>query len=210
MLRTQALFVVVLAGAVAFAGAIRPAFARAQPDLQHWVVAPIGNEARYRVREMLFNHDFPNDAIGTAKDITGDLYVDPSGSIGPASKIVISVATMKSDQGRRDKIIRTQSITTDKYPTVTIVPKSLIGLVAKPSAATVEFGLVGDLTIHGTTRPTTWKVTAHSQGPDVVGSASTAITFADFSLDKPKAQMALNVEDTIKLEYDFHFTRKTP
>lgn len=187
----------------------REAAAAPAPPM-HWIVASVGNEARYRVREMLFNHDFPNDAVGKVKDITGDVYVDATGSIADGSKITINVASMASDQGRRDKVIRTQAIETDKFPTVVLVPKSFVGLTAKPGPAPVMFDFVGDLTVHGTTHSTTWKVTAHSQGPDIVGTAATAFTFADFGISKPKSQMALSVEDTIKLEYDFHFTQKIP
>ena len=75
-------------------------------------------------------------------------------------------------------------------------------LPATPTA----FDLVADLTVHGTTRPTTWKVTARQEGADIVGTANTAFTFKDFSLDQPKVPVVLSVNDTIKLEYDFRFT----
>jgi len=206
-----------VAGAVSMAGAqAKPAAksaASAPAGLLHFVVAPTGNEGRYRVRETLFGHDFPNDAIGKTTDITGGLFVDPAtGKIAPeGSMITINVATMKSDQPRRDKVIRTQAIETDKFPTVTIVPKTFIGLTAKPGSAPQTFDFIGDLTVHGTTRAIKWNVTARAEGEDILGTANTAFTFADFNFEKPKSAMALSVEDTIKLEYDFHFTpAKTP
>src|SRR2546426_2033775 len=35
------------------------------------VLAPAGNAARYRVRERLVGHDFPNDAVGETKSLSG-------------------------------------------------------------------------------------------------------------------------------------------
>jgi len=200
-----------LASAGSFAGAQGKPLAKAAAEMQgvplRFVVAPTGNEARYRVREQLVNLDLPNDAVGVTKEISGALLVTPSGSvIADSSKITVNVAVLKSDKDRRDNYIKTHTMETAKYPTVTIVPKSFIGLSAKPGAAAMDFDMLGDLTVHGVTRPTTWKVTAHNEGGDIVGTATTSFTFKDFSLDQPKVSVLLSVEDTIKLEYDFRFT----
>src|SRR5690348_6870409 len=134
-----------------------------------FVVAPTGNEARYRVREQLVNLEFPNDAVGVTREISGTLLVTQSGSvIADSSRITVNVAALKSDKDRRDNYIKTHTMETAKYPTVTIVPKSFAGLTAKPGSAPMEFDMVGDLTVHGVTRPTTWKVKAHSEGDDIV------------------------------------------
>jgi polyisoprenoid-binding protein YceI len=79
--------------------------------------------------------------------------------------------------------------------------------LAEPIAAGQQknFSLVGDLTVRGVTHPTTWHVTAHTQGNDIVGTAVTTFTFKDFGMDQPRVPVVLSVADTIKLEYDFHF-----
>jgi len=174
----------------------------------HYVVAPQGNEARYRVREQLVGLDLPNDAIGTTQEIVGALVVDANGNVvRDSSKIVVTLTSMKSDKERRDNFIKRRTMETEKFPTVELVPTALKGLSGKPTiAAPASFELLGDLTVHGVTRPTTWKVSAHADGADIVGSATTAFTFKDFSLDQPKVPVVLSVADTIKLEYDFRFT----
>jgi polyisoprenoid-binding protein YceI len=181
------------------------------PKRLRFVVAPTGNEARYRVREQLVSFDLPNDAIGATKDITGVLVVDANGAIvRDSSRISVSVANLKSDQGRRDAFIKRKTMETDKFPTVELFPTALRGLAARPTGSEpVTFDLVGDLTVHGTTRPIEWKVTAHADGSDVVGTAATAFTFKDFNLDQPSVPVVLSVADTIKLEYDFRFTPAT-
>jgi len=176
------------------------------PPTQRFVVAPTGNEARYRVREQLAGFDLPNDAIGVTHDVTGMLVVNRSGTVvGDSSRIVVGLKTLKSDKDRRDGFVQRRVLETDKFPTVELAPKTFLGLAARPESAT-SFDLVGDLRVHGVSHPTTWRVTAHSEGADVVGTATTAFTFKDFSLDQPKVPVVLSVADTIKLEYDFRFT----
>ena len=208
--KTVALAVSLLASTVSWAGAQAKSAkktAEAQTAVTRFVVAPTGNEARYRVREQLVNLDLPNDAVGVTRDITGALLVNPNGSVvTDSSRIVVNVAALRSDKDRRDAFIKKNTMETAKYPTVTLVPKSFVGLTAKPGDSPCVFDIVGDLTVHGVTRPVTWKAIAHSEGSDIVGTATTAFTFKDFSLDQPKVSVLLSVEDTIKLEYDFRFT----
>src|SRR5512133_3145926 len=91
------------------------------PVRQRYVVAPTGNEARYRVREQLVSFDLPNDAVGSTKDIVGAIVVDANGTlIRDSSRIVVSLARLKSDQKRRDAFVHNKAMQTDKYPTVEI------------------------------------------------------------------------------------------
>lgn len=186
----------------------KTASAPAAPARLHYVVAPTGNEARYRVREQLVGVDLPNDAVGVTSQIAGSILVDATGVIvRDSSKITVTLTSLKSDKERRDNFIRRRTMETEKFPTVELVPTMLHGITTKPmtGAATV-FELMGDLTVHGVTHPTTWKVAAKAEGADVVGTATTAFTFKDFGLEQPKVPVLLSVADTIKLEYDFRFT----
>jgi polyisoprenoid-binding protein YceI len=174
-----------------------------------YVVAPTGNEARYRVREQLAGVDLPTDAIGATKEVTGQIVVDANGTVNQASsKVTIGLKTMKSDKSRRDNYLKTHTLETEKFPSVQFVPTAIQGLTAKPTATPSDFDVIGNLTVHGTTHPATWKVSAHADGNDIVGTAKTAFTFKDMGLDQPKVPIVLSVEDTIKLEYDFRFTPK--
>jgi polyisoprenoid-binding protein YceI len=175
-----------------------------------YVVAPAGNEARYRVREQLAGFDLPNDAVGATKDITGRIVVGPDGKVvKDSSRVVVQVTSLKSDKTRRDGFLQRRTLETSKYPQVELVPTAIEGLLAPiPPGTSKTFSVVGDLTVHGVTRPTTWHVTARAEGQDVVGSATTAFTFRDFGLEQPRVPVVLSVADTIKLEYDFHLARE--
>jgi len=207
-LRRLAFFVALLSANAAFAQSktAAPKMA-AKPARLHFTVAAVGNEARYRVREQLAGFDLPNDAVGVTKDITGQFVVESDGKVvRDSSKIVVLLTGLKSDKARRDGFLQRNTLETSKFPQVELVPVSLDGISAPlPTTGSKTFALVGDLTVHGVTRPTTWQVTAHADGRDIVGTAVTAFTFKDFELVQPRVPVVLSVADTIKLEYDFRF-----
>ena len=173
-------------------------------------VLPTGNEVRYRVREQLVGLDLPNDAIGRTNAIAGGISLDESGKvIASESEFVIEVGGLTSDKERRDGFVRRRTLAADSNPTVVLRPTALRGITLPlPTAGTRTFELVGDLTIRGVTRPTTWQVNAAFAGDTVSGTAATAFTFADFQLEQPRVRVVLSVADTIRLEYDFRMAAK--
>ncbi|HUQ20708.1 MAG TPA: YceI family protein [Gemmatimonadaceae bacterium] len=177
----------------------------------HLVVAPAGNEARYRIREQLVRVDLPNDAVGKTTVITGGLGIGPDGKIIPAeSKFVVDVSGLKSDRDRRDGFVRSRVLETDQYPSVEFVPTGFIGLPRTlPTSGSHTFDIVGNLTVRGVTKPVTWHVTAEPKNGQVVGSAATQFTFSQFNIAQPRVPIVLSVADTIKLEYDFTLVPKS-
>jgi polyisoprenoid-binding protein YceI len=176
----------------------------------HLTVAPTGNEVRYRIREQLVRVDLPNDAIGKTTEISGGIGVGTDGKIIPAeSKFVVNVGSLKSDRDRRDGYVRGRVLETDQYPTVEFTPTGFRGLPAKlPTSGSHTFDVMGNLTVRGVTKPTTWHVTAEPKNGQVVGSAYTLFTFADFNMQQPRVPIVLSVADTIRLEYDFTLVSK--
>ena len=170
----------------------------------HLVVAPDGNEARYRVREQLARLDFPSDAVGATTRITGGIVIDPDGTIvSEGSRFVVDLTTLASDESRRDRYVRRNTLVTDSFPQLVLVPTALRGVSIVPSVP-VTLQLVADLTVHGVTRPTVWDIALRKAGQEFAGVATTSFAFVDFALAKPQLAMLLSVKDTIRLEYDFH------
>jgi len=168
------------------------------------VVAEAGNEARYRVREQLARIEFPTDAVGATSAVTGTLVLGDDGSVRDGSKFVVDITGLKSDSDRRDGFIKRRTLQTDQYPKVEFVPTAVTGLATPaPSSGDMSLKVRGDLTVHGTTKPVTWDVTAKAEGGTYTGTAKTAFTFDDFGLTKPRVGAVLSVVDTIRLEYDF-------
>lgn len=207
----KSIVILPLAIAAAANNASGQAKSPAKTDNVRYVVAPAGNEARYRVREQLAGFDLPKDAIGATKNVIGQVVIGPDGKvIKESSKLTIQLSELKSDQSRRDNFLRRSTLETTKFPNAELVPVALEGLLLPIGAGSSQtFVVRGDLTVHGVTRPTTWQVTARGEGKDVVGTATTAFTFKDFNLEQPRVPVVLSVADTIRLEYDFHFVPDT-
>jgi polyisoprenoid-binding protein YceI len=174
------------------------------------VIEPAGTEVRYRVRERLAGHDLDNDAIGKTRAVSGQIALAADGSVVPEeSKITIDVTGLTSDQSRRDNYVRRRLLVTDSNPTVVFQPTAIAGgPTTIPTSGTGTFTITGNLTVKGVTKPTTWTVNARYFPEAVGGSASTAFTFADFSIDQPRVPILLSVADTIRLEGDFNFSVK--
>ncbi|HEU4761604.1 MAG TPA: YceI family protein [Gemmatimonadales bacterium] len=172
-------------------------------------VASTGNEVRYRVTEQLAGFDLPNDAVGKTGAVTGAVELDSAGRVVAAdSRITATVSGLASDRSRRDGYVRGRILETDSFPTVTLQPTAIQGLPwPLPATGSASFTLAGNLTVKGVTRPSSWTVMAAFRGDTVSGQASTAFTFADFGLDRPRVPIVLSVGDTIRLEYDFTLVR---
>lgn len=184
----------------------------ASQAITRYVTTGDGNAARYRVRERLVGKELDNDAVGETTQVTGTIAVDHTGKVvASESRFTATVTDIKSDSDRRDGYVRRRILVTDSFPTTTFVATAVQGLPATlPTSGTTEFKLVGNLTVKGVTRPSTWDIKATVNGDRLTGSARTRFTFAEFQLTQPKVPIVLSVVDTITLEYDFAMTKKAP
>lgn len=177
-----------------------------------YVASGPGNKARYRVRERLLGKELDNDAVGETSTITGSIALDARGAVvRTGSGFSVEMAGLKSDQSRRDNYVRNRLLATDSFPTTRFAITSVRGLPSPlPASGKVQFQLLGDLTVKGVTRPTTWNVAAEVTGDRLTGTAGTAFTFEQFRLTQPKVRVVLSVNDTIRLEYDFAMQKQAP
>ena len=168
------------------------------------------NEARYRVREELANLPAPIDAVGKTQQVSGAIVLDKSGKVVPAqSKITINLASLTSDESRRDGYVQRRTLETSQFPNAIFTVTEVTGLpAALPNEGDHTFKLTGDFTIKDVTKPVSWDVTASFSPQEVTGSANTSITFEQFELDKPSVLIVLSLADTLKLEIDFTATRR--
>jgi polyisoprenoid-binding protein YceI len=92
-----------------------------------FVIAPAGNEARYRVQEVLMGATLPNDAVGVTKSVSGTILAYPDGRIvKDSSKIVIRLDSLKSDKERRDVFLRRRTLETVQHPIVELIATEII------------------------------------------------------------------------------------
>ena len=182
------------------------------PTKPHRLEITTGTTARYKVREQLAGINFPSDAVGTTQAVTGAIVVKPDGSIDSAqSKLIIDLKTLTSDQQMRDGYVQNRTLETAKFPTMDFVPKRAVGLPAGPLPAGNQaqhgFQLIGDTTLHGVTKETTWNVVAVFGAEVVGGRAWTTVDFATFGMTKPSLARLVSVEDKIELEIEFRCKR---
>ncbi len=175
------------------------------------VVGPDGNEARYRVREQLARISFRSDAVGSTRRVQGQIVFDGAGRVmTELSRFVVDLASLQTDQDRRDNYVRRNTLVTDSFPTLTLVPRQLVGLqFPLPTAGEHEFRMVTDMTLRGVTRPVAWDVTAIFTPHGVSGLATTRFDFATFAIPIPRVASVLSVEDDIRLEYQFRLVLST-
>lgn len=185
---------------------VAPAASAKAGTTRTYNVAPLGNEARYRVFEELGSIGH-NEVIGKTRDVKGKIVLDANGAVmKDSSKIVINAQALQTDQKRRDEHLKTQTLETAKFPEIALVPVSFDGFNGDvPAGQEKTFTMMADLTVRNVTKPLKWDVVARRQGNDIVGTAKTLFTLDYFNIEKPRAVMVLSVADTVRLEYDFHF-----
>lgn len=168
-----------------------------------------GTVARYKVREQLAGISFPSDAVGTTTAIKGAIVINPDGTLDQKqSTITVDLKTITSDQSMRDGYVRNNTLEVEKFPTLTFVPRRLVGLQLPP-ASQAGFQLIGDMTLHGVTKEVTWNVVSTFGNDAVAGRATTSFAFETFDLKKPSLARLLSVDDKIELEIEFRSRRTT-
>ncbi|MES1260027.1 MAG: YceI family protein, partial [Gemmatimonadota bacterium] len=164
----------------------------------------------FTVHEQLMTADLPNDAVGVTKAVAGGITLAANGKVDPAgSRFVIKMDSLTTDKEHRDTWIKEHTLRTDSFPTATFVVRDIPGLPAKlPTTGTLTLKMLGDLTIHGVTKPWTWDLTLTANGNDFTGKAMTRLKFGDFGMEQPRLLIVVSVVDDVKLEYDFHLVKR--
>ena len=163
-----------------------------------------GSVARYSVTEQLARLSSPIDAVGETGDVQGAIVFDADGNVDPdQSVITVAVAGLTSDEDRRDRYVRNNTLSTSQFPSAELRVTAVEGLDWPfPDSGETTFRLTGDMTIREVTSPLTWEVEAQSTNGAVTGQAKTVITFDQFDLSKPSLAFIVSVEDEIRLELD--------
>ena len=210
-MRRTAISAVTLVSAVLLTAAVDPgtpstATHPTAADTTRWVMDADVSEARYLVREQLAGLDFPNDAVGKTRNVSGTLTLADGQVVPTASRITVDLASLETDQSRRDSYVRRRTLVTDSFPVATFVPREIQGLpVPLPTTGKHAFRIVGDLTLKNVTRSVVWDAEADFAEHTMTGSARVAFPFTLFALEKPSVARVLSVADSIRLELDYRF-----
>jgi polyisoprenoid-binding protein YceI len=142
-----------------------------------------GSQAGYRVKEVLFGQN--TEAVGRTSKISGQLTV--AGTTVTRAGFTVDLASVASDQNRRDEQFRGRIMETSRYPNAAFTLTAPVDLHAVPTVgAELTAKATGELTIKGTTNQVTFAVRATRTGNDTFAvSGSIPVRFADYKIANP-------------------------
>lgn len=161
------------------------------------------SQVGYRVKEVLFGRD--TTAVGRTSKVTGSLTI--AGTQVTATTFTVDMASVESDQSRRDGQYRGRIMDTSTFPSSTFVLTSPISLGSVPAeGVTVTAKAVGDLTLRGVTKRVELEVKARRTGAKVEAQGSIHLVFDEWGIPSPSFGPA-EVEDEGELEFLLVFAR---
>lgn len=161
--------------------------------------------AGYRVREQLAGFDAETDAVGRTSDVSGSVTLAEAGDGLQLTEgsITVDTTTIVSDEGRRDDRMRTEGLQTDTFPTATFTITAPVDVPAAAlDGAAVELTLVGDLELHGVTRPVSIPATAQRIDGQIQVAGAITFPLADFEITAPNVGgFIISIADEGALEF---------
>lgn len=155
------------------------------------------SELGYRVKEVLFG--VSTEGVGRTNQITGSLTID--GTAVTQAEFVVDVASISSDESKRDGQFRGRIMSTDEFPEARFVLTEPIELALEPTdGAQVATTATGELTLRGVTNPVTFELTAQLANGKIGVLGNIPVVFADYSIANPSIG-GITTEDNGLLEF---------
>ncbi|NDI00954.1 MAG: YceI family protein [Actinobacteria bacterium] len=170
---------------------------------QLWITTE-GSEVGYRVSEVLFGID--TEGVGRTEDVTGSVtLIDTTMT---EAEFTVDVASMKSDDGRRDGQFRGRIMETQTFPTASFTLTSPIDLgVTATEGATLDTTISGELTMHGVTNPVSFEIAAKIEGNRLGVIGTIPVTFVDYDIVDPSIT-GITVKPEGVIEFVLVFSRQ--
>ena len=170
---------------------------------QFWITTE-GSEVGYRVSEVLFGID--TEGVGRTEDVTGSVtLIDTTMT---EAEFTVDVASMKSDDGRRDGQFRGRIMETQTFPTASFTLTSPIDLgITATEGATLDTTISGELTMHGVTNPVSFEIAAKIEGNRLGVIGTIPITFVDYDIVDPSIT-GITVKPEGVIEFVLVFSRQ--
>jgi polyisoprenoid-binding protein YceI len=167
-----------------------------------WNISP-DSILGYRVNEVLFGLD--TEGAGRTNDVSGTLVID--GATATSAEFTVQMASITSDDDRRDGQFNGRIMSTDQFPTSTFVLTSPIDFGAVPAEGeTITASATGDLTLRGVTNSVTFEVQAKLESGRIGILGNIPIAFSDYDIPDP-SNAAATVKDDGLLEFVLVFDK---
>lgn len=175
----------------------------AVPDVEGVWNATEASEMGYRVKEILFGVD--TEGVGRTNQITGSLTITDTQVTDGAFQV--DMASVESDDNRRDGQFRGRIMSVDEFPTADFVLTAPIELGEIPAEGEqITASATGDLTLRGVTNAVTFEVTAQVQSDRIGVLGNIPVVFADYEIGNPSIS-GITTEDNGLLEFVLVFER---
>jgi polyisoprenoid-binding protein YceI len=159
--------------------------------------ATTGSQAGYRVKEVLFGQS--TEGVGRTSNVTGSITI--AGTEVTEGSFTVDMASVTSDESRRDNQFRGRIMDVGNHPTSTFQLTQPIALGEIPAdGQPITRPAAGKLTLRGTTRDVTFDVEAQRTGPNVKVAGAIPIVFAEWGIPNPSFGPA-QTEDRGVLEF---------
>ena len=139
------------------------------------------SQVGYRVKEILFGQS--HVAVGRTNKVSGTLAI--SGDTVTGVDLSVDMASVASDQDRRDNQFRGRIMDVATYPTAMFKLAAPIRVPSTAGSTTVALKATGTLTLHGTTKRVTIDLEARRNGATIEVNGLVPITFADWGIPNP-------------------------
>lgn len=167
-------------------------------------INPEQSSARFELDEDLRGNRIT--VVGTAEEVAAQILFDPADlSSAQIGTVLVNARTFATDNNFRNRAIHNRILFTADYEFITFEPTELVGLPASADVGdTIEFQIVGDLTIVEVTREATFDAVVTAVDDETLeGSASSVILLTDYELEIPQVPNVANIEEELELYLDF-------
>jgi polyisoprenoid-binding protein YceI len=158
----------------------------------------------YRIKELFGGARFKRDAVGRTSKVTGTMTI--AGNEVRAVNVTATLTDLESDRAARDAYLHDHALETDRFATAKFVLTKPVTLTTTKPGTKVREAAVGNLTLHGVTKPVTMTIDASWDGKTIEVAGTAPITLADFSIERPDTPVVA-VDDHGSLEVHLLFGR---
>jgi polyisoprenoid-binding protein YceI len=176
-----------------------------------WQIDPAHTTVQFAVKHMMFT-----TVRGRFKDVKGTIEVDEQSPANSSVSVEMAAASIDTGVADRDTHLKSADfLDVEKYPTLTFRSKRIEGALGK---AGDQFRVVGDLTIHGTTKEVTLDCIYGGRGKDPWGGeragaeAKTKIDRREWGLEWNQALEAggLLIGHEVRIEIEAQAVKAVP
>jgi polyisoprenoid-binding protein YceI len=165
-----------------------------------------GSLVGYRVNEKLLGQ--ANTAVGRTSDVTGTL--DITANAVQQASFTAAMASVKSDQSRRDTQFDGRIMDVAKYPTAVFKLTKPIPLAALPAVGSIRsYPATGTLTLRGQTHQVTFTISAERSAAGIEVQGDIPILFATWDVPNPSFGSFVTTANHGTLEFLLKFGHGT-